>query len=126
MRLFATLAALVLFLHLLWIVWVLFGWMLTRHRPVLAWIHIASLIWGVCVEAGPWPCPLTLLEQWLESRAGSGSYQGGFIVHYLDAIVYPDVSPQLLTWVGSGVCVAILAIYVVRFWRDRHARDATA
>lgn len=125
MRLFAALAGLVLFFHLVWIAWVLFGWLITRHRPILAWIHIASLIWGVCVEAGPWPCPLTLLEQWLETGAGSGSYQGGFIVHYLDAIVYPDVSPELPAWIGSGVCIAILAIYVVRFRRDRRARRAT-
>lgn len=126
MRLFSTLAAFVLFIHLVWILWVLFGWLLTRHRPILTSIHIASLVWGVCVEAGPWPCPLTLVEQWLESRAGSGSYQGGFMVHYLDAIVYPDVSAQLLAWIGSGVCVAILAIYAVRFWRWYRARRTTA
>lgn len=126
MRLFAALAALVLLIHLAWILWVLFGWLLTRHRPILAWIHIASLIWGVCVEAGPWPCPLTFVEQWLESRAGSGSYRGSFIVHYLDAIVYPDVPAQLLAWIGSGVCIAILGIYAVRLWRDRRAGGATA
>jgi hypothetical protein len=29
---------------------------------------------------------LTLLENWLESRAGFEPYQGGFLLHYLDAL----------------------------------------
>jgi hypothetical protein len=29
------------------------------------------LIYGIFIEIAPWPCPLTLLEQWLESKAGA-------------------------------------------------------
>ncbi len=119
MQLFTALTALVLLIHLAWILWVLFGWIATRHRLYLAWLHIGSLLWGICVEAGPWPCPLTLLEQRLESDAGSASYQGSFLIHYLEAFVYPDVSPLLLAWLGSAVCLAILAVHASRFWRDR-------
>lgn len=118
MKLFIILAELVLMFHLAWIIWILFGWFLTRRRPWLAALHVASLVWGICVEVGPWPCPLTWLEQWLETDAGSASYQGSFLIHYLEAFVYPDVPPLLLTWLGSGVCIAILAIYVKRIFRD--------
>jgi len=122
MQPFAVLAALVLLAHLLWILWVIFGWTLTRHRPLLTVLHVLSLAWGIAVEAGPWPCPLTLAEQSLEARAGSSPYRGSFIVHYLDALVYPDVPEALLTWLGTGVCILILAIYANRFRRAVHDR----
>ena len=123
MQRFAVLAALVLLAHLIWILWAIFGWVFTRNRPVLTALHIASLLWGVAVEVGPWPCPLTIVEQWLESRAGSRPYQGGFIVRYVDALIYPNLPEALLTWLGGGVCIAILAIYANRLrhaLRNRH------
>ena len=117
MSLFATLAALALIAHLLWIAWVLAGWLFTAHRRWLRWIHIVSLLWAIAVEAGPWPCPLTIAEQWLESKAGEAAYQGSFIVHYLEAFIYPDVPQWLLTWFGPVVCGAILAIHARRMWK---------
>jgi hypothetical protein len=63
---------------------------------------------------------LTLAEQWLEIRAGSSPYQGSFIVHYLEAFIYPDLPQQLLTWFGPGVCALILAIHACRFWLERN------
>ena len=122
MQPFAVLAALVLLAHLAWILWVIFGWTLTRHRPVLTVFHIVSLIWGIAVEAGPWPCPLTIAEQWLESRAGSNPYRGSFVIHYLAALIYPNLPEALLTWVGAGVCILILAIYADRFRRAMQDR----
>ena len=119
---FAILAALALLAHLVWILWVLFGWVFTRHRTALAVLHILSLLWGVAVEVGPWPCPLTEVGQSLEARAGATPYRGSFIVHYLDALVYPNVPDALLTWLGGGVCLMILAIHAVRFWRAARAR----
>ena len=119
---YAGLAAAVLTVHLLWILWIVLGWVFTRGRPVLTAVHVASLVWGIIAELGPWPCPLTLLEQWLEQRAGSGAYQGGFLVHYLDQIVYPDLPEALVGWVGAGVCVVILGVYgrrAVKWKRNR-------
>lgn len=114
---FQTLAVLVLALHLLFIGWVLLGWLLTRRRPWLRWAHILSLFYGVVIETGPWPCPLTLLENYFLERAGIAPYREPFLVHYLEAVVYPDVSPALLTWCAVAVCAFILAIYVRRFHR---------
>lgn len=111
---YTTLADVVLAAHLSWIAFVIIGTLWTRGRRVLTGIHIASLVWGVIVEAGPWPCPLTLLEQCLETKAGADPYQGGFLLHYLDAIVYPDIPAWVLIAFGSGVCVINLAIYARR------------
>ena len=109
--LYRTLTSCVLVLHLLFIVWVIFGAFLARSRRALRWLHIACLAWGILVEVLPWPCPLTLLENWLESKARVEPYQGGFMLHYLDKLVYPDISPWLLTVAGLAVCVLNLAVY---------------
>ena len=66
---YKALATLVLIVHILFIAWVVLGALLTRSRPILRVLHIASLIWGVLTELFV-PCPLTLLENWLKHRAG--------------------------------------------------------
>jgi len=119
-NLYSALATAVLFLHALFIVWVVFGAVLPRSRPVLRWLHIASLIWGILTELLPWPCPLTLLENWLEGKAGIEPYQSGFLLHYLDKLVYPNISATALTVAGVIVCAFNLALYGRQAWRMRH------
>jgi len=114
--LYSALAILVLLLHALFILGVVFGALLTRSRPVLRWLHVGSLIWGIFTELLPWPCPLTLLENWLEGKAGVEPYQGGFLLHYLDKLVYPDISATVLTAAGVLVCVLNLALYGWQMW----------
>lgn len=109
--------ALVLAIHLAWIAFVIFGALWTRGRPWLTGFHLASLVWGIIVEVGPWPCPVTLLEQSLEARAGLHSYTGSFLVHYLDAIIYPNIPVNLIIGVGVGVCCINLLIYGLRLAR---------
>src|SRR5438132_4414642 len=116
---YSGLAACVLFLHMLFILWVVFGALLTVSRPILRWLHIISLIWGILTELLPWPCPLTLLENSLEQKAGVEPYQGGFLLHYLDKLVYPDISATALTVAGVLVCALNLGIYGRRVWRVR-------
>jgi Protein of Unknown function (DUF2784) len=109
------LAAIVLILHLAWILWAIVGALWTRGRPWLTVFHVLSLIWGIVVEVGPWPCPLTLAEQWLEAKARMNTWTGGFLVHYLEATIYPDLPAWLVTGFGAAVCVFNLGIYARRF-----------
>ncbi|MGA8618008.1 MAG: DUF2784 domain-containing protein [Candidatus Sulfotelmatobacter sp.] len=118
---YSALAIAVLFFHALFILWVIFGALLTRSRPILRWLHIASLVWGILTELLPWPCPLTLLENWLEGRAGVEPYQGGFLLHYLDKLVYPNISVNVLTTAAVIVCVSNLAFYARQLWISRRA-----
>ena len=120
-HLYSTLATAVLFLHALFILWVVFGALLTRSRPILRWLHIASLLWGILTEVLPWPCPLTLLENWLEGRGGVEPYQGGFLLHYLDKLVYPNISVNVLTTMAVIVCLSNLAFYGGQMWISRRA-----
>ena len=113
---YRALAVAVLFVHALFIVWVVFGALLAYRRPVLRRLHIASLVWGALVELLPWPCPLTLLENWLEARAGVEPYQGGFLLHYLDKLVYPDISAFTLAVAGLIVCALNFAFYAGQMW----------
>ena len=122
--LYSALAIFVLLLHALFILWVMFGALLTRFRPVLRWLHIASLVWGILTELLPWPCPLTVLENYLEARAGVKPYQGGFLLHYLDRLVYPDISATVLTVAGVLVCALNLALYARQIWSALLARSA--
>ncbi len=109
------LANLFLAIHLAWIVLVIFGAFFTRGRLFWSVVHVLALLWGIAVEAGPWPCPLTLAEAYFESRAGVVPYQGGCILHYLDAIVYPNIPGWVVTILGVSVCAANLGVYVRRF-----------
>jgi hypothetical protein len=116
---YSGLAVCVLFLHMLFILWVVLGALLTLSRPILRWLHIISLVWGILTELLPWPCPLTVLENWLEAKAGVQPYQGGFLLHYLDKVVYPDISASALTVAGVLVCVLNFAVYGRRMWIGR-------
>lgn len=111
-------AIFVLVVHLAFILWVIFGAIFTSGRPLLRHIHIVSLVWGLVIELFPWTCPLTYAENWLEARAGIAPYTGGFLLHYLDALVYPNVPPWLLTVAAVLVVAANIAIY------RRRARQA--
>ena len=121
MNVYQALAVAALLLHLAWILWVLLGWLVTRNRPWLRWFHIVSLVYGIFIEIGPWPCPLTIAEQWFQTRAGIQPYRRPFLIHYLEMVVYPNVSPALVTWCGAGLCVFLLGLYGWRFRRRRIA-----
>jgi uncharacterized protein DUF2784 len=119
MQFYYVLACVVIAVHALFILWVIFGAVVTRRHPLLRWLHIASLLWGIWIEAGPWPCPLTEVEHWLQVRAEVNSYRGGFLLHYLDRIVYPNISPVWLTEAAVVVAIVNLGVYAQRYRRAR-------
>jgi hypothetical protein len=124
----ATVAAVILLTHLIWIAFVIFGALFTRGRPVWATLHIFALVWGIAVEAGPWPCPLTLAEQHFESLAGASAFHGSFLLHYLDALIYPDLPSWAITLAGVSVCAFNLALYGwrLRAWRLRRRSSSVS
>jgi hypothetical protein len=113
----ALVAVLILAIHLAWLGLVIFGTLWTRGRPIWTALHILALLWGIIVEVSPWPCPLTLAEQYFEGHAGGTAYHGGFLLHYLDAIVYPNLPYWVVTCTGVAVCALNLGIYCRRFRR---------
>jgi hypothetical protein len=117
---YRAMAASVLSLHAVYIAWVIFCAFFTRGRPRLAALHVATLVYGVIIEIFGFWCPLTAFETWLEVLGGVSAYRGPFLLHYLDAVVYPNIRPNLLIAGAVAVCVLNLWIYARRV-RVRHS-----
>ena len=113
----------VLFLHFLFIAFVLGGGLLVMRWPRLAWLHLPAVVWGVVVEMMAWICPLTPLENHLRMLAGTGAYSGDFIQRYCLPIIYPaGLTPQI-QWVIAGIVLIVNGVIYARlmrkYWR-RH------
>lgn len=119
-EIYLSLADIVLATHLAFIGWVMFGALLTRGRPRIALVHVVTLLYGIVVEVNTLVCPLTLAENWCEARAGVMPYHGPFLLHYLDAVVYPNLPAWLLIASGVAVCIFNLGVYTLR-WRQHHS-----
>lgn len=106
------LADLVVGVHFLFVLFVVLGGLLALRWGWVAYLHIPAALWGAAIEFGGWVCPLTPLEHWLRLRAGSTSYSGGFIEHYLLPVLYPSALTRTIQLVlGTLVLVLNLAIY---------------
>ena len=107
-------------IHFAFILFVLFGGFLVLWRRWLAWLHLPAAVWGVLVEFNGWICPLTPWEQALRIQAGEKGYSGGFIEHYLEAVIYPaGLTPEIQTVLGLLLLMANLGIYTWVFGRTR-------
>lgn len=116
----------VVIFHLLFIIFVLLGGLLVLCRPVLAAVHLPAMTWGAAVEFFHLYCPLTPLENRLRALAGEQGYTGGFIEHYVVALIYPSgLTPQIQLWLGSVVVLVNVLVYgplLIRFIRHRRPR----
>jgi hypothetical protein len=111
------LADAVLLLHLGFIVFAVFGALLAWRWPRVLWFHPLAVLWAAGIEFAGGICPLTPLENRLRIAAGESGYAGGFIEHYLLALIYPDGltrGHQLV--LGALVLLLNLAIYLA-WWR---------
>jgi hypothetical protein len=77
-------------------------------------------VYGIFIELSAQPCPLTLLEQALQRRAGLATYQGDFLARRLEAIIYPDLTATVLAPAAVAVCGVNLAVYAIRLRRSRN------
>jgi hypothetical protein len=126
MNLHAWLADAVLVLHALFIAWVALGALAVLRWPVLAWLHLPALAWGVWISVSGGICPLTPIEQQLRLSAGQAGWQGGFIEHYLTRLIYPDGLTRGAQWLLAGALLAGNAAVYARVWRRRARRRRIA
>ena len=100
-------ADLVVVLHFLWILFIIFGAFWGRYNKLVRNIHIGSLVFSIVSQIFSWICPLTFLEVWLhEKYEPSLAYPGSFIAHYLEKLIYIEISEKLiffLTFVIVGM-----------------------
>ncbi|MBF0625618.1 MAG: DUF2784 domain-containing protein [Magnetococcales bacterium] len=112
--------------HILFVLFVLFGGLLLTRWPGLVWVHVPSAIWGAAIEFGGWICPLTHLENHLRRLSHQEGYTTSFVEHYLLPVIYPDLwfptgfPAWGFTLIGCGVILLNGVIYR-RLWRRRRA-----
>ena len=111
----------ILFTHVLFVAFVIFGLILIFAGKLLSWswvrnpwFRLAHLIGIVVVVLQAWLgviCPLTTWEMALRSKAGDAVYSGSFIAHWLETLLYY----QAPTWVFV-VCYSAFGSLVVLSW----------
>ena len=119
--LFPYAADIVLFAHLLFVAFVVFGLLLIFIGGVSRWswvrnptfriLHLLSV--GVVVVQSwfGFICPLTTLENWLRGKGGEVVYDGTFVSHWMQTLLYY----QAPGWVFS-VGYTAFGVLVVLSW----------
>ena len=111
---YGILADLVMVAHLGFVLFVALGGVLVLcWRPAL-YIHLPAAVWGVLIEFAGWTCPLTPLENWLRQLGQEAGYTGGFVEHYLIAILYPE---SLTRKVQITLGAVVLVVNLLLYWR---------
>lgn len=115
-------ADLVLIVHLAFVLFVALGAFLVLRRPRLVWLHLPAVVWGVFSEFFGVLCPLTPLETTLRELGGGTGYGGGFIEHYLAALLYPSgLTRGAQIALGAGALALNMAIYGYGHLRKRRS-----
>ena len=85
----------------------------------MRYIHLPGLVLAFFVEVFDWYCPLTHLEVWLRRRQlPAGGYMGSFIAHYLERLIYIDLSRRLIVI----LTILLLAMNCVIYLRRRNGQ----
>ncbi|HEJ3978977.1 TPA: DUF2784 domain-containing protein [Pseudomonas aeruginosa] len=109
-------------LHLGFILFVLFGGLLPLRWPRLAWLHLPAVAWGCAVEFLGLPCPLTPLENRLRRAAGDAGYSGGFVEHYLLPLLYPAGLTPAVQWILGAIVLLVNLIAYLYLLHRRGSR----
>ena len=118
-------ADVILFLHVLIVVFNIFGLILIIIGYFLKWswvrnpwfrfAHIAAISVVIVQSWFGAICPFTTLEMTLRSKAGETVYQGTFISHWLESILYYHATP----WFFVIIYTAFGALVVVSWFMVR-------
>lgn len=105
------LADAVLLVHLAFVLFVALGGLLVLRRPRLARLHLPAAAWGALIMFAGWICPLTPLENHFRRLGGQAGYEGGFVEHYVVALIYPSGLTRGIQ-VGLGIAVILVNLLV--------------
>ncbi|TLY60875.1 MAG: DUF2784 domain-containing protein [Gammaproteobacteria bacterium] len=96
--------------HFAFTAFVVFGGFLAWRWRWLAALHLPALAWGCWVEVSHSICPLTPLENHFRQLGGEAGYTGGFLAHYLVAVLYPPGLTWHIQWLLAGLLVLLNAV----------------
>ena len=104
------LADVVVIIHFLWILFLIFGAFPGVRNKAVKSFHISGLVFAFVLQIFGWYCPLTHLEVWLRAKHDpSLAYAGSFIIHYVEGLIYIEISSWLIFYltvllIGLNVC----------------------
>lgn len=115
----------IVLIHFAFILFVIFGGLLVWRWPRIAWVHLPMVLWAIGIECAGFICPLTPLENFFRTRAGSGGYEGGFIEHYIVAIIYPAGLTRTIQFILAALLIAVnVTFYLLVLRRKRRNTSA--
>lgn len=113
----------VLIVHVLFVVFVVFGLLAVYAGYFLQWQWVRQPVWRVAhllaigyVVVQAWlgiVCPLTTLEMALREKAGEVVYSGSFIQHWLQNLLFFDAPDWVFVLVYSVFGSLVLASWFV-------------
>ena len=114
-------AQITIFIHFLFIVYIVLGSILCFFKTKLIIFHLFSVAWGVYIELSSNVCPLTYLENWFLQKAGLRAYTEGFISKYIFNIVYPiGLTEQIQLYLALGlIFINIILYFFLYFLKKR-------
>ncbi len=105
-------ADVVVLIHFFWILFLLFGGFWGVKHRIVKIFHLSGLILAFILQLTDWYCPLTYLEVWVRSKHSPFlTYTGSFIVHYIEKIVYIEVSRSIILVLTIVLCGLNVWIY---------------
>jgi hypothetical protein len=116
---YRTLADFVVLVHLLFILFTVFGGFLGLLSKRWFRIHLPSVLWAVVIEFTGWVCPLTPLENLLRIKGEIAVYETGFIENYIVPLIYPDLLSRSFQ-ITLGFFVLVLNILI--YWYVLHRK----
>lgn len=75
------------------------------HFAMVGFVAIESLLGAAC--------PLTVLENDLRLRAGQAGYEGSFVGHWVDRVLYYDFPPAFFTWLYVTFALLVVVLWIV-------------
>jgi hypothetical protein len=108
--------------HFAFTTFVIFGGFLAWRWRAVALAHLPTLAWGCYVEVSGTLCPLTPLENQLRQLGGESGYRGGFLAHYLVAVLYPPGLTWHIQWALAALLIALNAVPYARLLLPRRTR----
>jgi hypothetical protein len=106
----------VIFLHFLWIAFVILGFPVFLYLNWPKWriLHLIALIAMIIMQLTRTICPLTYLEAYLKSKGESGRvYPGQFTIDTIEQLIYvEDLTLEKITY----ATIIFLVVVLLSFW----------
>jgi len=108
--LYRVLADITVLVHSLWVGFIIFGALWGRRNRTVRIVHLSGLGLAVFLNLIGVYCPLTYIEVWLRQRhSPSLGYPGSFLAHYLEELIYVELSMRVML-------VLTLLLLAVTLW----------